>query len=243
MTDLSIKSVESEEGATVYEIAGFSLPTTQNYAPYSFGNGAFPMAAVSDDHNLKFKNILGVIKFSLTGSIVVQSIKLEGNNGEKLSGAATLTLCADNTNPKVEMSPSAATEVTLSCGAGVQLNSISTTDFYIAVPPVTFEKGFKVTVMDSNGVRYTIPATAANTVYRSSILMEHRIILVLLTLESLGMITHKVSSRFREQIGISGSFNGWNDEVVMQFHIATQRSFHLIPNQSRNRNLVIMVGV
>jgi len=50
-----------------------SLPATQSYAAGSFGNGAFPMAAVTTsatDYNLKFKNVLGGLKLQLKGTQV-----------------------------------------------------------------------------------------------------------------------------------------------------------------------------
>ena len=86
---------DQSETAVTYEISNLNLPSTQNYTPDSFGNGAFPMVAVTkdlNDHNLKFKNILGAIHLKLTGTEVISSIRIEGNNNEILCGQAIATV-------------------------------------------------------------------------------------------------------------------------------------------------------
>lgn len=146
------------------------LPSEQTYAAESFGNGFFPMVAVSENNNITFKNVLGGIKLQLRGTQKVKSIKLEGKNNEKLSGAATVTAYTDETKPAITMASSASTSVTLNCGSGVQLNESKATEFIIALPPVLFSKGFTVTVTDTDGKTYTVETDKANTVLRSSIL-------------------------------------------------------------------------
>ena len=146
------------------------------YEENSFANGAFPMVAVTqatEDHNLNFKNVLGAMKLSLKGLCVVKSIKVEGADGEKLSGAATVTAYANNPTPSIKMTGSddVCKSVTLDCGEGVQLNETEVTNFFIALPPVLFEKGFTVTVTDVEKNEYTITATDDNTILRSSILV------------------------------------------------------------------------
>ena len=163
-----------EDGKKIYTISTVILPEVQTYVANSFGNGAFPMVAVTqnmDDHNLKFKNIGGALKLQLKGSCVVKSIKVEGANDEKLSGAATVTAYANNLTPAIKMTDSASTAVTLDCGDGVQLNESEATAFYVALPPVLFQNGFTVTVTDVEENVQTITAEAANTVLRSSILV------------------------------------------------------------------------
>lgn len=160
----------SEEGAWV--VTNVTLPATQVYSENSFGNGAFPMVAVTetmDDHNLRFKNVLGAVKFQFTGSAVVKSIALKGNNGEVLAGKATVTAHDGFETPSVVLAKDGATEVVLDCGEGVQLSS-EATNFVVALPPVEFEKGFTATVTYTNGKTYTVEATAANEVLRSGIL-------------------------------------------------------------------------
>ena len=179
--DLSLKGAAMKEGSS-YEIKGYSMPSVQHYAAKSFGIEAFPMVAVTKtmtNHELQFKNVLGAIKLQLKGTRKVKYIKVEGANGERLSGAATVTAYANNLTPAVIMTGTdeASKSVTLDCGDGVQLNNASATDFIIALPPVLFSKGFTVTVTDVEEKEYTTSATIANTVLRSSILVMPEVLI------------------------------------------------------------------
>ena len=170
--DLSLSGASIDDG-TSYEIEGVVLPVVQNYVAGSFGSGAFPMVAVTEnmsDHTLRFKNVLGAMKLQLKGTQTVKSIKVEGKNNEKLSGAATVTAYTDETKPAITMTQSASTSVALDCGDGVQLSESTATEFIIALPPVLFGKGFTVTVTDSDSKTYTVETDKANIVLRSSLL-------------------------------------------------------------------------
>ena len=147
------------------------LPSEQTYAPESFANGSMAMVAVSEDNNITFKNILGGIKLQLLGTQRVKSIKLEGKNNEKLSGAATVKAFSDESKPVITMASDASTSVTLNCGEGVQLNESRATDFIIALPPVVFSEGFTVTITDLDNKVYTLESSRTNTVIRSSLLI------------------------------------------------------------------------
>ena len=148
-----------------------SLPSEQTYVENSFSNGAMPMAAVSENANLTFRNVSGGMKLQLKGSQKVASVKVEGKNGEKLSGTATVTASAGGDKPSIVMSDAASTFVTLDCGEGIQLSESAATEFIIALPPVEFVSGFKVTVTDSWGCGYIIETSKKNTVIRSSLLV------------------------------------------------------------------------
>ena len=146
------------------------LPSEQTYVPESFGNGSMAMVAVSENKNITFRNVLGGMKLQLKGTQKITSINLQGKNSEKLSGAATVTAYTDETKPAIAMASGASTSVSLSCGEGVQLSESQATEFIIALPPVAFSGGFKVTVTDSDGKTYTVETDKANTVLRSSLL-------------------------------------------------------------------------
>ena len=149
-----------------------ALPAEQIYAPDSFGNGSFPMAAVSVDTDLTFKNVCGGIKLQLKGTCKVASIKIEGNNGEKLSGAAVVTVYADEEAvPSIAMSDDASTSVILNCGDGVQLNETTAVEFIMSLPPTIFTKGFTVTITDFEKNVQTIKTDKPNEVKRSSLLV------------------------------------------------------------------------
>ena len=173
---LILKGDMQDDGKKIFTLANVMFPEIQYYAENSFGNGAFPMVAVTAnvaDHNLKFKNVGGAMKLQLKGSMAVKSIKIEGANGERLSGAASVTAYANNLPPAITMTSTdeASKSVTLDCGDGVQLNTTEAIDFFIALPPVLFQNGFTVIVTDVEEKEYTVTATDANTVLRSSILV------------------------------------------------------------------------
>ena len=164
------ESIKCAKSGDNYHISVI-LPTEQTYAPDSFGNGSWPMVAVSNDNDITFKNVCGGMKLQLKGTQKVTSIKIQGKNNEKLSGAATVTAYTDETKPAITMASGASTSVTLDCGSGIQLNQSTATEFIIALPPVLFSKGFTVTVTDDAGNPYTVETDKANTVLRSSLLV------------------------------------------------------------------------
>lgn len=163
------ESVECEKSGSAYVLT-VVLPTEQTYAAGSFGNGAMPMVAVSENNNITFRNVCGGIKLQLKGTQKVTTIRLVGKNNEKLSGAAIVTAYTDETKPVITMDSGASTSATLNCGKGVQLSESTATEFIIALPPVLFSKGFTVTVTDTDGKTYTVETDMANTVLRSSLL-------------------------------------------------------------------------
>ena len=152
-------------------ILNVHLPAEQVYSADSFAEESMPMVAVSDDNDFTFKNVAGGLKLQLIGTQKVSSIKLQGNNEEKISGAATIRAYADDSKPAVVMDASASTSVILNCVEGVQLSMNSATEFIIALPPVLFSKGFKIEVTDFQGERYEIATDKGNTVLRSRLLV------------------------------------------------------------------------
>lgn len=137
-----------------------TLPSEQHYAENSYGLGDNTMVAVTkdvDDTFLQFKNVGGYLKLQLYGNdVIVKTITLKGNNGEKIAGKATLTATYDAV-PVVCMANDATTSITLQCGEkGVKIGSSAeeATAFWIVVPPITFEKGFTVMMTDANDEIY-----------------------------------------------------------------------------------------
>ena len=169
-------AVEAEKSGDNY-VLDVVLPSEQTYAEDSFGNGAMAMVAVSEYNNITFRNVLGGMKLQLKGTQTVTSITLQGNNDEKLSGAATVTAYTDETKPAITMASGASTSVTLDCGSGVQLSEGTATEFILALPPVLFSKGFTITVTDSDSKTYTVETDKANTVLRSSLLVMSAVVL------------------------------------------------------------------
>lgn len=149
----------------------YDIPVTQTYVEDSFGNESFPMVAVSNNKDLQFKNIFGAIMLQLKGEYCVKSIKLEGKNKEKLSGATIIKAYSNNLAPVIQMTGNLSYEyVQLDCGSGVKLKENEVTNFYIALPPVLFSKGFKVTITTTDNETKVIETNKANTVLRSYLL-------------------------------------------------------------------------
>ena len=146
------------------------LPSEQTYAAESFGNGFFPMVAVSENNNITFKNVCGGLKLQLKGTAAVKTIELKGNAGELLSGKASVTVYPDGTVPSIVMSSDASKSVILDCGAGVQLNEDTATEFILTVPPVAFDSGFTVTITDTQNGMAVLSTDKANPIKRSAIL-------------------------------------------------------------------------
>ena len=159
--------------ATSYTISGFQFPSVQQYQANSFPQESFAMVAVTSsmsDHNLRFRNVNGALKLQLRGKCVVKSIKLEGNDNEKLAGASSITAYPGTTVPSIKFSSNASGTITLDCGEGVQLDPAVPTIFIISVPPTVFSKGFIVTVVDTEGTEMPVRASVSNEIKRSSIL-------------------------------------------------------------------------
>lgn len=147
------------------------LPAEQHYAENTFGLGANTMVSVSSDNFLQYKNVGGYLMISLYGeSVSVSSITLKGNNNEKLSGKASITMPLDGV-PTTVMSNDATTQITLSCVTPVQLGATEeeSTHFWFVVPPVTFSNGFSIIVRDDNNGVFEKKTTKSLKISRNSL--------------------------------------------------------------------------
>ncbi len=146
--------------ASLHNGSGFEFPVSQEYAAGKFNA---PMYAESSTEVLPFKNICGVLCFSLKGEDKVKRISVTAN--EPLCGAFTIS-----NGYEVNLTGTGKT-VTLYCGQqGVQLNSSTPTDFYIYLPPGKYTSGMRITITDSEEDVFEKITTAdagvdRNTVY------------------------------------------------------------------------------
>ena len=130
-----------------------TIPNTQRYVKGSFGEGSLPMIAVSSsksDNSLAFKNVFGLLKLQLKSAdetVPIKEIVIKGNNNEKLSGDATVN-CSANGEPTISFNSNAGNSITLECN-NTAINATTATDFWIALPPVTFSKGITVEIVTS----------------------------------------------------------------------------------------------
>lgn len=151
------------DGETVIAV----LPAAQTYAENSFGNGAYPMIARSASRALAFKNVCGGIELPLkndNGKIIVKSVKISGNNGEKIAGEARIET---GDVPTVVVAETGSESVTLDCGEGVALDAAAKS-FILALPPTEFANGITIEVVTENGV-FTKTTANAVSIVRSGI--------------------------------------------------------------------------
>ena len=129
-------------------------PAEQTYRPNSFGRGANVMVSAAspagDLGHIYFRNACGYFIIKLNGEgETVKSIKLTAKGGVKIAGKAHI-VANENVAPVVTMTDEATSTVTLNCGEGVILGA-ENTEFWFALPPVTFEQGLEVEITDGSG--------------------------------------------------------------------------------------------
>lgn len=145
------------------------LPATQHYREHSFGSGENLMVAVTDSKEFQFKNVCGYLVLKLYGDEVsVSSIMLKGNNGEKLAGTASVSMPIKGV-PTAVMASDATEDITLTCETPVALGTSEekSTQFWFVVPPVTFRKGFTVSILEVGGGSFVIETSKSVSIERS----------------------------------------------------------------------------
>ena len=157
--------------ASAFEGDQLTLPATQTYVAGSFGSGANPMAATSDEKLLPFKNICGVLQLQLHGSSAygIDNITITSNTGEMLWGTGTVTLT--NGIPTLGTLSDGGSTLTLNCGGQtMSTSSSSPTNYYFVVPAGTLGTSFTVKVTETGGKVWSKTANApANLIARSQI--------------------------------------------------------------------------
>lgn len=131
------------------------------------------MAAVSEDNNYKFKNILGAVKLQLKGTQKIRSLTFSGNGSENVSGSAVVTVYSDGSDPEIMMigNDEYYSKICEIWFDNVQLNEDVSTDFIIPLPPMDFNDGFTVTVIDEDDKYYALTTDRKQSVRRSEILV------------------------------------------------------------------------
>lgn len=154
----------SEEGLRD-NVLTLNLPAEQIFSEESFGEGAFPMLAVSHDQSLSFLNLCAVLKVSMTGETSVKAIRFRAND-EKMAVSGKATVHTDFTSlPELVMASGGSPEVTLQC-TSIFLDKDTPVDFFIVIPPGTYKGGFTLEVDTFSG-SYTKTITSDVTFARS----------------------------------------------------------------------------
>ena len=147
-----------------------TLPAEQDAREGSFAQGLNPSVATADaQHNLCFKNVCALVKFTLVENITTTITKatLCGNNGEALAG--TLTICGNNGEAlagTLTIDATASTPIAMadtSFGQTViELNGPLTpgTTYYFVTAPATLSNGLTLSFYDNKGGVWKKPGNA-----------------------------------------------------------------------------------
>lgn len=117
------------------------IPTTQKYADNSFGQGSLVMVGVDSVNpkpNFAFKNVGTILIFPLKGNVIINSATLKSEKSN-IAGEAVVTVSADDDFiPSADVS-NGESEITLSCGEGVKLDSEEYTNFCFVLAPGVYD--------------------------------------------------------------------------------------------------------
>lgn len=150
-----------------------SIPQHQTYIPGSFDHGANIMvgevtATGTDSYSASFKNMMGVLKLSLTGDCKVKTITIFDQGEKSLCGTATFASSSWEDGITTDSFSNGESSIILDCGDGAQLSQ-EPVDFYIVVPVGAFSSGFRASITTTDGQKDWISTSKDNTVARNSI--------------------------------------------------------------------------
>lgn len=140
---------------------GLWFPTVQYYERDSFGDSASPMAAISDNENLKFRHIGSFVRLRVYGKgIKVALVEIDSNLEEPLSGAGSVRFNRDGI-PEFSFGRTADTKsfVYMDCIANpvpLGQDEDHVTEFTLVLPPVNLNNGFTAYVVDENDREFAI---------------------------------------------------------------------------------------
>ncbi len=119
-----------------------TLPAAQTAVAGSFADDLNISVALSEAGKLSFKNVLGLIKFTVGADADIVKVTLTGNNSEVLAG--TVDIDYNSGNPTWAVNSGAASSVELT-GTFVKGQT-----YYFAVLPQTFTNGITLTYTNSS---------------------------------------------------------------------------------------------
>lgn len=146
-----------------------SIPQHQTYVPGSFDHSANIMvgkvtATGTDSYSASFKNMMGVLKLSLTGyKVFIDNISVTDKSGKSLWGTATFYSASFTDGITSDELEGGSETIILDCNC-VELDEVTPTTFYFVVPAGSFNEGFEVSVNTMKNGSATFGTTRANTV-------------------------------------------------------------------------------
>lgn len=150
-----------------------SLPQAQAYVETGIDHEANIMVGDieqdgEDSYKVQFKNMMGILKLSLTGdNFQISEIEVVDRGGNKLWGNAALPAGGFADGISTSIISGGSSSLTMSC-SGVTLTP-SAKDFYFVVPVGSFSNGLNVTVKAADGTKSTFGTSRANTIARNDI--------------------------------------------------------------------------
>ncbi len=138
-----------DSGASISgEVISTTLPAVQEYVPSSYGWAL--MVSSTEDASLHFEYASAFVRLTLVGTSKVKRLTLKGNNGEALAGPATVDISGNS--PVAAYGSGTTQEISVGTGDAVLATvSADGTDFWFGLLPVTFTKGFTITVTLESG--------------------------------------------------------------------------------------------
>ena len=146
-----------------------AFPSVQVYAEDSFGQKANPMVAWSQDNHLPFYNVGAYLLIPMKGNAWISAVEVTALGGETLSGLMEVAPGEEGPVATFPEGKEGSDAICLVCEEPVRLDGEEETPFWIVVPPVALEQGFKVTVTCENGTRIEQSYTEEATFERSRI--------------------------------------------------------------------------
>ena len=160
-----ISTVESKK-VIATTIPTFQTATANSFAPKSNVAVAYSESDPTGDAALQFKNIAAVVKFKLNAANTdVRKVRLDAINGEDMTGAMNVTFNDDGTFTTASVHANSESCVILE--SNEDLDPAQT--YYMAIKPVTYAGGFKITLIKSDGSFCSMSNPTSNTLERNDL--------------------------------------------------------------------------
>jgi len=146
-----------------------TIPTYQTAAPGSINPKYLLMAARSTDLNLSMKNLVSLIKITLSDDNVT-SVNITAKGGAKISGPTTVTLSGAG-DPEIVASTPYIVLVPERNDDGTLKECFEPGDYYIAAAPAAISAGIEVVLFNKDNTDLGIKSSgSACNLYRSEVM-------------------------------------------------------------------------
>lgn len=140
------------------------IPSVQVARPGTFAQGANVSIAHSATTNLRFYNVAGGVRFSVSRDDI-KSVTFRGNAGETLAGRVTVHMEGDG-NPRIGSVENTATAVSVTLENGETFKAGKY--YFISIIPTSLSQGFSMTFEIAKGTSRTKTTSNAVNIKRST---------------------------------------------------------------------------